>query len=113
MKLKRFNTFIKENNIMKDTELYKNEFFDKVQNHMKDILQQKGADDKFVTDLIVQNQNNIRKMIDTFVNDGTITPDIVAKQLVDKYWKSTVFNNQGNLPEPNKIMGDRAMNKME
>jgi len=111
--IKKFKDFIKENAVNNDE--YKDDFFDKVQDHMKNILKSRGMKDadKFVTDLITQNQNTIKKIVDKFVVDGAITPDVVAQQLVDKYHDSTIFNNRGNLPEPNKIMGDRSMNSME
>jgi len=105
-----FKTF----SINEQTE-YAEEFFDKVQDAMKQILKGKGSQDPNgdCKNIVVQYQNNIKILIDTFIKDGTITPEVVANQIIDKYHEFSQFNNQGDLSDDESMNGVRAVNKME
>lgn len=112
--LKYFKDYINEE--VENGEEYKEQFFDEVQEYMKSILQEEKGEknyEKITTDIITQHQNTIKEMIDNFMKDGTITPDIIAKQVIDKYYKRTKFNNKGCKPDTGKLTGDRAMNSMK
>lgn len=108
MKLLRFKQ-------LENLDVYKEEFFDKVQDAMKNILRQRGIKnvEEMKTDIITQFQNKIKEIVDTLTNDGAITPEVAANQIIDKYLEKTKFNNQEETPSGNEITGDRAMNNIE
>lgn len=112
--IKKFRNFIKEN--VENTDPYKEKFFDTVQENMKEILKNEYGENntnQIVEDIVRQFNNNIKNLIDKTIKDGAVTPNVMANQIIKKYYKSTKFNNKGELQDGDQLKGDRIQNKLE
>ena len=136
--MKKYLEFIKESGVEAPTRYNSispyDDYFDEVQDCMKELLVQKGytqeqADAMVTNDpsqseedniddpngspgLVIQFGKKIQKEVKDLYQKKT-TPEDVAKYFIDAYLNKTVFNNQGEEKEPNAMIGDRATNNID
>jgi hypothetical protein len=136
--VKKYIEFIKESGVeaptRHNTQSPYDSIFDEIQNFMKKILVERGntpeqaelliTNDSSKTEednvcdpsepdgLIIQFSKDIQKEVPILQAENKSAKDI-AKIFLDKYLNKTVFNNQGEEPEPNALIGDRPTNNLD
>lgn len=137
--LKNFQLFIKENLVDSPSEYNTitpyEDYFNEIQDCMKQILIKKGftpekAELLIINDpnsqtgeqnpseinepqgLIIQFPQKIQKEVKSLYNKKT-TPEKAANYFIKNYMKKALFNMKGNEKEPNRLSGDRGTNSID